>query len=169
MRQAGLLAAAGIYALTENFARLADDHRRAARLAAEAGGIPGVTVAEPETNIVMIDLDEWIELAGVLDGLRRRGVWMVQFGPRRLRAVTHLDVDDAGVECAVGALWEAVRDAARGGPGAGGARVAAGALAGDAAHPGHVTRGAPGGERRRRRAPARRGRGGAAGTRGGLT
>ena len=113
MRQAGLLAAAGIYALENNVSRLAEDHRRARRLAALAGEVPGVRVPEPETNLVMLDLEEGLEPARVLAGLAERGVWMVQFGPRRLRAVTHLDVDDAGIERAGEALREVL---ARGAP-----------------------------------------------------
>jgi threonine aldolase len=111
MRQVGLLAAAGIYALEENFTRLADDHRRARRLAGLASEVPGLTAEPPETNIVMIDLDASFDPASVLARLTERGVWMVQFGPRRLRAVTHLDVDDEGIERA----GEALREAAQGG------------------------------------------------------
>ena len=109
MRQAGLLAAAGIYALRENLARLADDHRRARRLAQLASEIRGVNAVEPETNIVMLDLAEGLDPAAVLGRLAERGVWMVQFGPARLRAVTHLDVDDEGIERAAGALADALR------------------------------------------------------------
>jgi threonine aldolase len=113
MRQAGLIAAAGIYGLRENFSRLADDHRRARRLAGLAREVPGVAAVEPETNIVMLDLAEGIDPAAVLSGLAERGVWMVQFGPRRLRAVTHLDVDDQAIERAAGALKVALEGLAR--------------------------------------------------------
>jgi threonine aldolase len=112
MRQAGLLAAAGIYALENNLTRLADDHRRARRLASLARAIAGIGVPEPETNIVMIDLEEGLDPATVLAGLAERGVWMVQFGARRLRAVTHLDVDDEGIERAGKALGEVVGNGA---------------------------------------------------------
>jgi len=65
--------------------------------------------AVPETNIVMIDLREpRLEPAALLAALERRGVRMVQFGPRRLRAVTHLDVDDAGIQQASDAVSDAV-------------------------------------------------------------
>ncbi|HEX5725866.1 MAG TPA: GntG family PLP-dependent aldolase, partial [Longimicrobiaceae bacterium] len=112
MRQAGLLAAAGLYALQNNLPRLADDHRRARALAARAGDVPGLAAPEPQTNIVMIDLvEERLEPFPLLQGLEARGVRLVQYGPRRLRAVTHLDVDDAGVERAAGALDEVVREA----------------------------------------------------------
>lgn len=109
MRQAGLLAAAALYALEHNFARLEDDHRRARQLAAGAAEVPGLSAAMPDTNIVMIDLvDPKLAAEGTLAGLKQRGIWMTPFGPRRLRAVTHLDVDDAGIERAVGALREVV-------------------------------------------------------------
>lgn len=109
MRQAGLLAAAGLFALKHNFPVLADDHRRAARLAALARGVPGLTAEEPDTNIVMIELgDEAPAPAELLASLHERGVWMTQFGPRRLRAVTHLDVRDEGIERAGAVLAECV-------------------------------------------------------------
>lgn len=107
MRQAGLLAAAALYALQHNFARLTDDHRRAQQLAAHAAAVPGLLAAVPETNIVMIDLvDPELTVEGMLAELRERGIWMTPFGPRRLRAVIHLDVDDAGIERAGRALQE---------------------------------------------------------------
>jgi threonine aldolase len=108
MRQAGLLAAAGLFALARNFPLLADDHRRARRLAELADALRGVSALRPETNILMLDLEPPLDPATVLARLAERGVWMYQFGPRRLRAVTHLDVDDAGIERAGAALAEAI-------------------------------------------------------------
>jgi threonine aldolase len=105
MRQAGLLAAAALYGLEHHLEGLAEDHRRARRLASLAAAVPGVRVETPETNIVMLDLQEADPLE-VLRGLRERRVWMTQFGPRRLRAVTHRDVDDEGVDRAGAALAE---------------------------------------------------------------
>jgi threonine aldolase len=113
MRQAGLLAAAALYALEHHFDALAEDHRRARRLAELAGGTAGVRAETPQTNIVMLDLEE-AEPAAVLRALREAGVWMTQFGPRRLRAVLHRDVDDAGVERAGAALAGVLRGAAVG-------------------------------------------------------
>ncbi|HET7459847.1 MAG TPA: GntG family PLP-dependent aldolase [Longimicrobium sp.] len=108
MRQVGILAAAGLYALQHNLERLAEDHARADRLARRCAALPGVAALKPQTNIVMLDLtDERLDPAGILAGLAGRGVWMTQFGPRRLRAVTHMDVDDAGIERACDA-FEAV-------------------------------------------------------------
>jgi threonine aldolase len=114
MRQAGILAAAGLYALRNNLERLAQDHARANALARRCGAVPGVAALKPQTNIVMLDLhDDRLDPAAILAGLTGRGVWMTQFGPRRLRAVTHLDVDDAGVERAAAAFEEVVGAPAR--------------------------------------------------------
>lgn len=107
MRQAGILAAAALHALRHNLHRLAEDHRRARELAARAGRVEGISAPIPETNIVMLDLvDQRLAPAAVLEGLERRGVRLTQFGLRRLRAVTHLDVDDAAVGRAAEALEE---------------------------------------------------------------
>jgi threonine aldolase len=90
MRQAGVLAAAGSYALDHHLDRLADDHRRA-RVIGEALGVV------PETNIVPVDLTgtdyDGPRLAAAA---REQGVLLSVVGPRRVRLVTHLDVDDAG-------------------------------------------------------------------------
>jgi threonine aldolase len=109
MRQAGILAAAGLHALRHHFPLLAEDHRRARELAAAADAIPGVRAAVTETNIVMLDLeDAALQPSALLAALSARGVLMTQFGPRRLRAVLHMDVDDDGIRRAA----EALRDAA---------------------------------------------------------
>ena len=96
MRQVGVLAAAGLYALDHHLARLAEDHARAARLAARlAGVVPGVAPAE--TNIVVVDLtDHHLRADELAAKARAEGVGVSALGPRTLRAVTHLDVDDAG-------------------------------------------------------------------------
>jgi len=110
MRQSGFLAAAGLYALDHNRERLAEDHDRARRLAREAGGIPGIEVVDPETNIVMMDFpDPGLSLDEVLGRLADEGIKMVRFGPRRLRAVTHLDVDDGGIERALEVLSQTMK------------------------------------------------------------
>ena len=109
MRQVGLLAAACDYALDHHIERLAEDHVRARRLAAAWGEVAGVSVPEPETNIVLVDLDDpALDPAAVLDALRTRGLWLLSFGGRQLRAIVHLDVDDAGIERAIGAFRAAV-------------------------------------------------------------
>jgi threonine aldolase len=110
MRQSGILAAAGIYALDHHLERLADDHARARALAEGASEIPGISVASPDTNIVMLDLTSpTVSVEGVLGTLAEEGILMVRFGPRRIRAVTHLGVDDAGIEKALEALSLALR------------------------------------------------------------
>ena len=104
MRQVGVLAAAGLVAVTQHLERLAEDHRRAARLAA-ACGEAAPDVCDPalvETNIVPLDLTK----AGC-DGptlaarAGENGVLISVVGPRRVRMVTHLDVDDAAVDRAI--------------------------------------------------------------------
>jgi threonine aldolase len=105
MRQSGVLAAAGIYALDHHLDRLAEDHRRARRLAEGAAGLEGMEAVPPDTNIVMLDLTrEDRSVPEVLGALAESGVLMVPFGPRRIRAVTHLDVDDRGIDRALEAL-----------------------------------------------------------------
>jgi threonine aldolase len=110
MRQSGILAAAGIFALDHHLERLPEDHTRARALAKGAGSIPGIEVHPPETNIVMIDLpDPGLSPEKLLSDLAEAGVLMVRFGPRRLRAVTHMDVDDIGIERALDAMSQAIR------------------------------------------------------------
>jgi threonine aldolase len=100
MRQAGIVAAAGIYALDHNVERLADDHARARRLAEgwAAAGVP-VDLALVETNFAQVDvgslgLGEW----EAVDLLRAEGVLLSRtMKPGVLRAVTHLDIDDDDV------------------------------------------------------------------------
>jgi threonine aldolase len=99
MRQAGILAAAGLYALENNVERLADDHRNAARLAA---GLRELDLpVEVHTNMVFVRLPP-DRAEGLAEYLRSRGV-QVLAGPR-LRLVTHLDVDAAGIERALAAF-----------------------------------------------------------------
>jgi threonine aldolase len=114
MRQAGIIAAGALYALRNHFPLLAEDHRRARLLAARVDALDGVSSAVPDTNIVMIDLaDPRLEPAAILAALEARGVRATQFGARRLRAVTHMDVDDAGIERAAAAFEEVLSAATR--------------------------------------------------------
>ena len=102
MRQSGVLAAAGLHALDHHRERLVEDHENARRLADGLSGLPGVRPVPPETNVVMVDLEEdGPGPSDLLDALREEEVHMIRFGPRRLRAVTHLDVDAGGVDRAV--------------------------------------------------------------------
>jgi threonine aldolase len=110
MRQVGILAAACLHALDCHVERLADDHARARRLAAGARSVAGLSAPEPHTNIVLIDVDDpSVDVRGFVGALDERGVRALQFGPRRLRAVTHLDVDDDGIDRAIEALRGARR------------------------------------------------------------
>jgi threonine aldolase len=109
MRQVGILAAAGLWALDHNLDRLAEDHERARWLAREAAALDGLRAAVPDTNIVMIHLErDDLDEAAVALELEARGVWILAAGPRRLRAVTHLDIDDEGIERCLEALAEVV-------------------------------------------------------------
>jgi threonine aldolase len=102
MRQVGILAAAGLYAIDHHIERLADDHRRARTLADGLASIPGVRVVPCDTNIIYFDLDESLgDLNAVISAASARGVRVSAYGPRRLRAITHLDVDDAGISRAL--------------------------------------------------------------------
>ena len=106
MRQAGVLAAAGIYALDHNVTRLADDHALAQRLADGLAGIDGLQVEAPQTNIVFVDLHGAAKAksAELIPYLKSRGV--LATGLYRLRFVTHLDVDAAGIDQAVQAIHD---------------------------------------------------------------
>ena len=101
MRQAGVLAAAALHALDHHVDRLADDHARARRLAEGLRGVPGVNVGAPQTNMVFVDLPRERAAAAVA-ALRERGV--LATGLYQLRLVTHLDVDDAGIDHAIAVL-----------------------------------------------------------------
>jgi threonine aldolase len=111
MRQAGILAAAALYALDHNRARLAEDHDNARWLAQRLHQLPGLLVdAAPESNIVMIDLAPGLPSPAELSArLATRGVLCLPFGQRRLRFVTHLDVDRAGCARAVAELESVLR------------------------------------------------------------
>ena len=101
MRQAGGLAAAASYALQHHIDRLADDHALAARLAEGIGGIDGLDVVRPQTNIVFATARGGRGSA-LLAHLQAQGV--LATGLIGLRFVTHLDVDRAGIERAIAAV-----------------------------------------------------------------
>lgn len=93
MRQSGILAAAGLYALEHNLPGLVDDHANATLFAQHLVGHPKIQPTMPDTNIIMLDLMEPGATAeAALARLAEAGVLLVPFGPTRLRAVTHLDV-----------------------------------------------------------------------------
>ena len=105
MRQSGILAAAGLYALDHHRTRLADDHARARRLADALGQVDGLAVVPPETNIVMIDITRpGVTADDVVARAKERGILLTAFTPTRVRATTHLDIDDSGIDNAIAAL-----------------------------------------------------------------
>ncbi|MBU1304913.1 MAG: low-specificity L-threonine aldolase [Alphaproteobacteria bacterium] len=99
MRQSGILAAAGLYALDHNIARLAEDHRRAKRLAEGLSAFPAIRLAMPDTNIIFVDMAPDVGQR-FMAFLQEQGVGITgTYGQQRW--VTHLDVDDATVEGAL--------------------------------------------------------------------
>ena len=102
MRQVGILAAAGVYALDNHIERLADDHARAKRLAEALG----LDATEVETNIVVLDV---ADAAAVAKAAADQDVLVSALGPRLLRLVTHLDVDDDAIDHATAVLSPLVR------------------------------------------------------------
>lgn len=101
MRQSGVLAAAALHALDHHIDRLADDHANARALAEGLQGLPGVTVEQPQTNILFVDIAA-DRATGAVDRLRQAGVLCT--GLYRLRFVTHLDVSAADIARAVTVL-----------------------------------------------------------------
>jgi threonine aldolase len=106
MRQAGVIAAAGLYALEHHVDRLADDHANARRLAQGLAEIDGITIdpATVETNIVAFGVADAPAFCAALEA---DGVLIGPLGPDRVRAVTHLDVDADAIEQALAAAARA--------------------------------------------------------------
>ena len=106
MRQAGIIAAGGIYALRHHVKRLADDHANARRLAQGLAELPGVRIdpSTVDTNIVFLETSA--NAAEAVEHLLAHGVRMGALGPHTIRAVTHLDVDAAGIERALAVARE---------------------------------------------------------------
>jgi threonine aldolase len=113
MRQAGVLAAAGIVALEEMVDRLAEDHVRARRLAEGIADTSGfvIDLKPVQTNIVYFHLAPDIQLTGaeVVAQLREQGVLIGHSSDRGFRAVTHCWIDDAGIETALAALRDVIQ------------------------------------------------------------
>ena len=110
MRQAGVLAAAGIVALETMIARLPDDHRRASLLAKGLAGIPGLELdpGTTFTNMIFLTLGDLIKVPAseVAEQLKQRDILVGVTAKNRLRLVTHYMIDDAGVNSAISAFRE---------------------------------------------------------------
>jgi threonine aldolase len=104
LRQAGIVAAGCLYALDHHVERLAEDHANARRLAEGLEGL-GLAVQPPETNIVICPVED---APGLTARLAERGVEVSAAGPGRIRMLTHLDVDEPGIERALAAFGEAL-------------------------------------------------------------
>jgi len=104
MRQAGMIAAPGLLAL-ENRDRLDEDHERASQLASDLDALPGLSVAAPDSNIVLVDTsDAGVTAESFLAACEDEGVLGSEFGEYTVRFCTHLDVDDGDVDDAVAAV-----------------------------------------------------------------
>ena len=97
MRQSGILAAAALFGVREHWPRMHEDHERAAKLARAVDGAGGAKVVPPDTNIVMIDLPARITASELSARCAAEGVRISPWNATRVRAVTHLDVDDADI------------------------------------------------------------------------
>jgi threonine aldolase len=104
LRQAGIVAAGCLYALDHHVERLAEDHANARRLAEGLEEL-GLDVQPPDTNIVICPVED---APGLTARLAERGVEVSAAGPGRIRMLTHLDVDEAGIERALAAFGEAL-------------------------------------------------------------
>jgi threonine aldolase len=112
MRQAGVLAAAALYALDHHRQGLGEDHANARRLAERLAEVQGATIdlGRVQTNIVMIDVG--VPAQRILDLAKARGVLLGSAGPQRIRAVTHLDVDAAACAKAAHVIAGVIAEAA---------------------------------------------------------
>lgn len=116
MRQVGIFAAAGLYAVQHHLPRLSDDHANATLLASPLLDVPGVQLdsASVQTNIVLFHLEpDAPDASTVVTRAREQGVLVIAFGPRTVRAVTHMDVSSAECTQAGEVLARACRPDAR--------------------------------------------------------
>ena len=105
MRQVGILAAAGLYALDHNIERLAHDHAKARRIAEALAPLGLCDPATVETNMVLLDVRHAaLDAPAVARAAAAEGVLVGAVGPRTVRLIPHLDVDDAGIERAIEVL-----------------------------------------------------------------
>ncbi|MFB6306024.1 MAG: low specificity L-threonine aldolase, partial [Flavobacteriales bacterium] len=107
MRQAGYLAAAGVYALENNIERLKDDHKKARRIADTLKEQSYVKNILPvDSNILVVELSDDTNTEKTLSWLEENGILAVPFGPNTIRMVTHLDVSDEDVEKVIEVVGE---------------------------------------------------------------
>lgn len=105
MRQAGILAAAGLFALEHNVARLKDDHARARQLGQALAAKPWCAHVMPvDTNIVIYDLEAGLDAKAHVEQLKQQGVICFAIGPSQVRMVTHLDIGEDDIEQTIAAL-----------------------------------------------------------------
>jgi threonine aldolase len=113
MRQAGIIAAAGVYALRHHVERLTEDHQRARELAAGLAEMPGVALdlSRVQTNIVIFDVRDTGLTGDAFNArtLASDGVRFSVLGPTTVRAVTHLDIPPNGIELALEATRAALQ------------------------------------------------------------
>jgi len=112
MRQAGILAAAGLYAMKHNINRLSEDHAHAKKLATALADLPGISLDPDrvETNIVIFDISKTRRSPPqAVEALKKEGVLVVPFGKTLLRAVTHLDISAKAIEKAIAAFRKVFR------------------------------------------------------------
>lgn len=107
MRQAGVLAAACLYALDHHVERLREDHDNARRLAARLHGLAGIAVEPVHSNMVFLDVSgTGLQANQFNERLHAKGIRMSVQGRFRLRAVTHLDISQEDVDTCIGAITE---------------------------------------------------------------
>jgi threonine aldolase len=109
MRQVGILAAAGVYAIDHNVDRLAEDHAKARAMATRLAASRRIVIdlATVQTNILVFRMaDDAPDAATLVRGAHERGVLIFAFGPRTIRAVTHLDVTAEACQQAADAIVE---------------------------------------------------------------
>lgn len=113
MRQSGILAAAAVYALDAHLSRIAEDHATAKIYASIVDGVADARVVSPDTNIIMLDVPGSVDAFAVVAECRRRDVLLTPWSASRIRAVTHLDVDESVVRTAATVVAEVVERMAK--------------------------------------------------------
>jgi len=112
MRQAGIIAAGGLYAIENHIPLLVDDHQRTKRFAEGAGALPGIEVdlGSVETNIVVLKVDQKLcSAADLQTAALERGLSFLAIAPDEIRAVFHFEISDADVDSAVAIVGEALQ------------------------------------------------------------